>query len=323
MHTYIVKRIFLFIPTLIFVTVVVFIILRVVPGDPALLLLMGDPADAEGPSEYAEKELAELRAKLGTDRHIVVQYGDWVWKMLRLDFGISYWWDTPVVDDLRDRFPITLELTLLALLWATLLAVPLGVLSAIKQDSWGDYAGRLITISGIALPNFWIAILIVFFLILFFRWIPPLGYENVWENPWTNLQQLIFPAVALGFSNMAFIARVTRSAMLDVFREDYIRTARSKGLREPTVVNRHALKNALLPVITVSGYEFGRLLAGTVIIEVIFMIPGVGRFLIDSIFHRDYPAIQAVIVILAMIVLVLNLILDVMYAWLNPRIRYS
>ena len=321
MQAYIAKRTLSFIPTFLFVTVVVFIILRIVPGDPALMLIT-EGGLAEGPTEFSEKELQELRVKLGTDRPIYVQYVKWVWGMLRLDFGMSYWWDTPVAEDLTERFPITLELTILALLWATVLAVPIGVLSAIKQDSWGDYLGRLLTIAGIALPNFWIAILMVFFLILLFQWIPPLGYENVWEDPWTNLQQLVFPALALGFSNMAFIARVTRSAMLDVFREDYIRTARSKGLHEPTVVGRHALKNALLPVVTVSGYEFGRLLAGTVVIEVIFMVPGVGRFLVDSIFHRDFPAVQAVIVILAVIVLVLNLVLDVMYAWLDPRIRY-
>ena len=308
---------------MLFVSVVVFIILRVVPGDPALMLLSGEGDESGDAGGVTQEELDELRAYLGTDRPIVVQYGDWVWSMLRLDFGISYWWDTPVVDDLKDRFPITLELTVLAVLLASIFAVPLGVISAIRQDSIGDYAGRLITISGIALPNFLIAILIVFFLSKWFEWIPPLGYENLWEDPWTNLQQLMFPAIALGYSNMAFIARVTRSAMLDVFREDYIRTARSKGLGEPAVVSRHALKNAMLPVVTVSGYEFGRLLAGTVIIEVIFLVPGVGRFLIDSIFHRDFPAVQAVVVILALIVLVLNLLLDIMYAWLNPRIRYS
>jgi peptide/nickel transport system permease protein len=323
MQAYIAKRTLMFIPTLLFVSVVVFIILRVVPGDPALMLLSGEGDESGDAGGVTQEELDELRAYLGTDRPIVVQYGDWVWSMLQLDFGISYWWDTPVVDDLKDRFPITLELTVLAVLLASIFAVPLGVISAIRQDSIGDYAGRLITISGIALPNFLIAILIVFFLSKWFEWIPPLGYENLWEDPWTNLQQLMFPAIALGYSNMAFIARVTRSAMLDVFREDYIRTARSKGLGEPAVVSRHALKNAMLPVVTVSGYEFGRLLAGTVIIEVIFLVPGVGRFLIDSIFHRDFPAVQAVLVILALIVLVLNLLLDIMYAWLNPRIRYS
>ena len=287
------------------------------------MMLISGEGDESGEANITEQALADMRAKLGPDRSIVVQYADWVWGMLRLDFGMSYWWDTPVADDLKDRFPITLELTVLALIWASVLAVPLGVISAIRQDSIGDYAGRMITIAGIALPNFLIAILMIFFLIKWFEWIPPLGYENVWEDPWKNMQQLFFPALALGFSNMAFIARITRSAMLDVFREDYIRTARSKGLSESAVVTRHALKNAMLPVITVSGYEFGRLLAGTVIIEVIFMVPGVGRFLIDSIFHRDFPAVQAVVVILAVIVLVLNLVLDLMYAWLNPRIRYS
>lgn len=323
MQAYIAKRTLMFIPTMIFVTVVVFIILRIVPGDPALTLLSGQGDESGDAGGVTQEELDELRAYLGTDRPIVVQYGDWVWSMLQLDFGISYWWDTPVVDDLKYRFPITLELTVLAVLLASIFAVPLGVISAIRQDSIGDYAGRLITISGIALPNFLLAILIVFFLSKWFEWIPPLGYENLWEDPWTNLQQLMFPAIALGYSNMAFIARVTRSAMLDVFREDYIRTARSKGLGELAVVSRHALKNAMLPVVTVSGYEFGRLLAGTVIIEVIFLVPGVGRFLIDSIFHRDFPAVQAVVVILALIVLVLNLLLDIMYAWLDPRIRYS
>ena len=323
MQAYIAKRTLMFIPTMIFVTVVVFIILRIVPGDPALTLLSGQGDESGDAGGVTQEELDELRAYLGTDRPIVVQYGDWVWSMLQLHFGISYWWDTPVVDDLKYRFPITLELTVLAVLLASIFAVPLGVISAIRQDSIGDYAGRLITISGIALPNFLLAILIVFFLSKWFEWIPPLGYENLWEDPWTNLQQLMFPAIALGYSNMAFIARVTRSAMLDVFREDYIRTARSKGLGELAVVSRHALKNAMLPVVTVSGYEFGRLLAGTVIIEVIFLVPGVGRFLIDSIFHRDFPAVQAVVVILALIVLVLNLLLDIMYAWLDPRIRYS
>jgi peptide/nickel transport system permease protein len=252
-----------------------------------------------------------------------IQYGDWVWKMLRLDFGSSYFYNNPVSEQVVKKFPITLELTVLATLLASVVAVPLGVLSAIKQDTLGDYAARLITIAGIALPNFWVAIMLIFLLVMWFNWLPPLGYTDLWEQPGTNLQQLIFPAVALGFSNMAFIARVTRSAMLEVFREDYIRTARSKGLGERAVIYRHALKNALLPVVTVSGYEFGRLIGGTVIIEVIFSVPGVGRLLIDSIFHRDFPMIQAIVMIIAVIVLALNVALDLLYAWLNPRIRYA
>ncbi len=318
MRVYLAKRVALFIPTLILVTAFVFLILRIVPGDPAIMLLQGADAD----EEYTLEELNAMRAKLGTDRPMYIQYGDWVWKMLRLDFGSSYFYNNPVSEQLVKRFPITLELTVLATLLASVVAVPLGVVSAIKQDTLGDYAARIITIAGIALPNFWVAIMLIFLLVMWFNWLPPLGYANLWERPLTNLQQLIFPAIALGFSNMAFIARVTRSAMLEVFREDYIRTARSKGLGESAVIYRHALKNALLPVVTVSGYEFGRLIGGTVIIEVIFSVPGVGRLLIDSIFHRDFPMIQAIVMIIAVMVLALNVALDLVYAWLNPRIRY-
>ena len=319
MRVYLAKRVALFIPTLILVTAFVFLILRIVPGDPAIMLLQGADAD----EEYTLEELNAMRAKLGTDRPMYIQYGDWVWKMLRLDFGSSYFYNNPVSEQLVKRFPITLELTVLATLLASVVAVPLGVVSAIKQDTLGDYAARIITIAGIALPNFWVAIMLIFLLVMWFNWLPPLGYADLWERPLTNLQQLIFPAIALGFSNMAFIARVTRSAMLEVFREDYIRTARSKGLAERAVIYRHALKNALLPVVTVSGYEFGRLIGGTVIIEVIFSVPGVGRLLIDSIFHRDFPMIQAIVMIIAVMVLALNVALDLVYAWLNPRIRYA
>ena len=319
MQAYLAKRALLFIPTLILVTVIIFLILRVVPGDPAAMILAGTDAD----EEYTQVQLAKVRAELGIDRPIYVQYGDWIWGSLRLDFGKSFYWKTSVWDDLKDRFPITVELTLLAVLLASVVAVPLGVISAIKQDTLGDYVTRIATIAGIAMPNFWVAILMIFFLVFLFDWLPPLGYVNLWEEPWTNLQQLVFPALALAFSNMAFIARITRSSMLEVLRDDYIRTARSKGLSERVVISRHALKNALLPVVTVSGYEFGRLLAGTVIIETIFTIPGMGRLLIEATTHRDYPTIQAIIVIIAVLILVLNVVMDVMYAWLNPRIRYA
>jgi peptide/nickel transport system permease protein len=322
MQAYIAKRTLLFVPTIIMVTIAIFVLLRVVPGDPAVMLLAGGEGGGEE-NEYTQEQLTALRAKLGTDKPIVAQYGIWVWNMLQLDFGTSFFYETPVSEDLRQKFPVTLELSILATVLAIVVAVPLGVISAIKQDSLADYATRLITIAGVAIPNFWLAILMIFFLVLIFGWMPPIVYVSLWEDPTSNLKQLFFPALALGFSNMAFIARVTRSAMLEVFREDYIRTARSKGLREAVVVFRHALKNALLPVVTISGYEFGRLMAGTIIIEVIFMVPGMGRLLVTSIFHRDFPMIQAVIVLITVLVLVLNMALDLLYAWLNPRIRYS
>jgi peptide/nickel transport system permease protein len=318
-HTYIVKRFLLFIPTLLLATLVVFILLRLIPGDPAMVKLVGETGEAK----FTQEQLAAMRAKLGTDRPLYVQYSAWVWGMLRLDFGVSMFFEEAVSRDLAAKFPITLELTVLALLIATIIAVPLGLLSAIKQDTPADYVARIITIAGVALPNFWVGILIVYFLVLLFGWMPPLGYANVWEEPATNLQQLIFPALALGFYNMAFTARVTRSSMLEVYREDYIRTARAKGLAERVVILRHALKNALLPMVTVSGYEFGRLLAGTVVIENIFMVPGMGKLLIDSVLHRDYTTVQAVVVVTTVSVLILNLVLDMIYGWLNPRIRFT
>jgi peptide/nickel transport system permease protein len=292
--------------------------LRVIPGDPAEVKLAGETGD----SNFTPAELHALQVKLGTDQPLYAQYGKWLWDMVHLDFGQSMFFEEPIVDDLAEKFPITLELTVLAMVIATVIAVPLGLVSAIKQDTSADYIARVISIAGVALPNFWVGILIVYFLVLMFAWMPPLGYAALWDDPLTNLQQLFFPALALGIYQMAFTARVTRSSMLEVYREDYTRTARGKGLAERVVILRHALKNALLPVVTISGYEFGRLLAGTVVIETIFMIPGMGRLLIDSVFHRDYTEVQAIVMVITATVLILNLALDLVYGWLNPRIRY-
>ena len=318
MQAYIAKRFLLFIPTLLMATLVAFLLLRVIPGDPAEVKLAGETGD----SNFTQAELHELRVKLGTDQPLYVQYGKWLWDMVHLDFGQSMFFEEPVANDLAEKLPITLELTVLAMLIATVIAVPLGLISAIKQDTSADYVARVISIAGVALPNFWVGILIVYFLVLLFSWMPPLGYASLWDDPLTNLQQLFFPALALGIYQMAFMARVTRSSMLEVYREDYTRTARGKGLAERVVILRHALKNALLPVVTISGYEFGRLLAGTVVIESIFMIPGMGRLLVDSVFHRDYTEVQAIVMVITATVLILNLALDVVYGWLNPRIRY-
>ncbi len=319
MHTYVIKRLLLFIPTMILISIVVFVIMRLIPGDPAIQLLSG----ALGDASYTQEDLDALRAKLGTDRHIVVQYGNWVWDMLRLDFGTSLLQSTPISEDLKDRFPITIELAILALIMASVVAVPLGVFSAVNQDKIGDYIARVIAIAGVAMPTFWTGILLIFFLVLVFDWLPPLGYVDIWEDPLKNLQQLIFPAIALGFFNMAFIARLTRSAMLEVFREDYIRTARAKGLSERWVIARHALRNALLPVVTVSGWQFGFLISGSVIIESMFNVPGVGKFMLDSITQRDYTQTQAAVMVVTFLVVALNLVTDLIYGWLDPRIRYQ
>ena len=233
-----------------------------------------------------------MRAKLGTDRPIYIQYVDWVWHMLQLDFGNSYHYHTPISKDLKEKFAVTLELTFLAVLMASVVTVPLGVISAIKQDSFLEYVSRIITFSGIALPTFWVGILIIYFLVLIFEWPPPLGYAMLWEDPGKNVQRLLFPSLALAYINVAFAARLTRSSMLEVMREDYIRTARSKGLWEFTVISRHALKNACLPVVTIVGFQLGRLMGGAVLVEAIFLVPGMGSLLVDGVVQRDYRIVS-------------------------------
>ena len=319
MRAYLIKRVAMFFPTMILLTIIVFAILRVIPGDPALLILGGE----EGDEDFTQAELDALRAKLGTDRNIAIQYADWIGSMLTLDFGDSYHYNNPVSEDLAQRIPITLQLTFMSLIISGIVAIPLGVFSAIRQDTWGDYVSRAITVIGLATPNFFVGIMTIFLLILIFGWIPPIGYINVWEDPWSNMQQLIFPALALGTSGMAFLARVTRSAMLEVLNEDYIRTARSKGLAEQIVIYRHALKNAVLPVITIFGLALGNAASGSVVTEIVFSVPGMGRLLIEGVQHRDYPMIQAIIVVFGIMVLAANLLTDLTYAWLNPRIRYA
>jgi peptide/nickel transport system permease protein len=321
MRVYIAKRSLLFIPTLIIVTLVVFAILRVVPGDPAVMILMGEEGSDES---FTQEQLDALRAKLGTDKPIYVQYIKWVGNMLRGDFGISYFYEgEKVVDDIKGRLPVTIELGLLSMILASIVAIPLGIISAVKQDTIGDYVTRVITIAGIALPNFWVAIMMIFFLVLFFNWAPPLAYLEPWEDPWTNIQQLIFPAIALGTSNMAFVARITRSAMLEVLHEDYIRTARSKGLRERVVVFRHALRNALLPVITTTGLSLAYLISGAVIVESVFEVQGLGFLMLRAAQYRDYATLQSMVLIIGALVMVINLLTDIAYGWIDPRIRYS
>jgi peptide/nickel transport system permease protein len=320
MGEYAIRRVLLFIPTLLAATVLVFALFWIVPGDPALTILAGGEGDS---GTVSTEQLAQLRQTLGLDRPMYIQYASWLWSVLRGDLGTSLWYKTPVWDQLQDRFLVTMELAVMAMLLAFWVAVPLGVTSAVKQDTGFDYLCRIFSTIGIALPTFWLGILIVYALASFFQWLPPLGYATLWEDPLLNLQQLIFPALTLAFHDLAFTARVTRSSMLEVMRQDYLRTARAKGLMEILVVGRHALKNALLPVVTVSGYQFARLLGGVIIVESIFVVPGLGTLLIDSIVHRDFIVIQAIVLLIAAVVLILNLVIDLMYGVLDPRIRYQ
>lgn len=318
MRQYAVKRVALFIPTVLLVTLIAFVVMRVVPGDPAIAILEGD-----GGGQYTLQDLENLRHKLGTDRNIAAQYIDWIGNVVQGDFGDSLWFDAPVMTELKDRIPVTVELAVLAILISVIVAVPLGIISAIKPDSPVDYGARVFTLVGIALPNFLVAILLILFLLKTFDWLPSLGYATLWDDPGKNLSQMAFPALTLALYELAFIARVTRSSMMEIIREDYMRTARSKGLAERVVLFRHGLKNAILPILTISGWQFGRLFGGTVIIESIFLLPGMGRILIEAVQHRDFPLLQAAIVIVGLFIVSINLLVDLLYGWLDPRIRYA
>ena len=317
MGVYAIKRVLLFIPTLLLMSILIFALLRILPGDPAEIM-MGE----EG-ARFSEDDLKQIRAEIGTDKPLHIQYVVWIANIFQGDFGKSFYYRVPVSNDLKLRFPTTMELAILASIIGVVVAVPLGVLSAVKQDTWIDHVVKIFSIGGIAMPNFFVGVLIVLGLAEIFEWSPPIIYSHIWEDPVVNLQQMIFPALALGYGHMAFIARVTRSSMLEVMREDYIRTARSKGLAEYLVIFRHAVKNAFLPVVTVSGYQFARTIGGTVVIETIFLVPGIGNFLVISVLHRDFNAIQATFLIIAVFVVVVNLFVDLLYGWLNPRVRYA
>jgi peptide/nickel transport system permease protein len=315
-RTYVLKRLLLVVPTLLGVASLVFVVMRVIPGDVALLILGGDAGQID------PKQLAALRHELGLDRSMVVQFGHWLWGLAQLDLGKSLWTGRPVTAELLIRLPLSLELALLATLVSVLIAIPLGMLAAARQDSWVDYVVRVISIGGLAIPSFWIGILIILFLVIRFGWGPPLEYTPPWTDPWENFQQMVWPVLTVGYRYAAVTTRMTRSTVLEVLRDDYIRTAWAKGLGERTVVIRHALKNAMLPVIALIGTEFAFLIGGLVVTETVFTLNGVGRFVVDAVAHRDYPVVQALVFVIAASFVIVNLLVDLAYAWVDPRIRY-
>jgi peptide/nickel transport system permease protein len=317
MRTYLTKRLLLMVPTLLGVAAVVFVIMRVIPGDVTLLILGGDQTGRIDP-----KQVAAMRQQLGLDQPIVVQFGQWLWGVLRLDFGNSLWTGQPVIEEVLIRLPLSLEVAILATIVSVLLAIPLGMLAAVRQDTWVDYGIRVLSIGGQAIPSFWVGILVILFLVIYFGWGPPLEFTPPWVDPWANFQQLVWPVMTVGYRYAAVTTRMTRSTVLEVLREDYIRTAWAKGLRERAVVIRHALKNAMLPVITLIGTEFAFLIGGLVVTETVFTLNGVGRFVVDAVAHRDYPVVQALVFLIALCFVVVNLLIDLTYAWLDPRIRY-
>ena len=315
MYKYVIRRMLLVIPVLLLSSLVVFVLMRVMPGD-ALTALMGESGNV------GEKELAKLRKDLGLDRPYHEQYALWVWQMVSLNPGHSIFTNEPIAVSLKKAIPVTLELASLAMIIGIVIAVPVGVMSATRQDSASDYVGRVIAVSGLSFPEFWLGTLVITFAAIWFHWIPPIGYVSLWESPWKNLQQFLIPAGVLGFRLSAATMRMTRSTVLEVLREDYVRTAWAKGLEGRIVVYKHALKNALIPVVTIVGGQLGVLLAGTVVVETIFALPGMGRLTVEAILFRDYPVVQTNVMLVAATLVTLNLVVDLTYAWLDPRIRY-
>lgn len=317
MQAYIIRRLLLAIPTLLLVFTIIFFIVRVVPGDVARLML------AEQPEGFkTEETLRAIRARLGLDKPLWLQYVDYIGGAVRGDFGYSFWHEGPVLQELLRRLPVSVELGLLAISIGVIIAIPSGIISALRQDTGVDYISRLFAIVFLSVPGFWTATMLIVFPAIWWGYLPPLGYEYIWVDPIKNLKQMAFPALAIGPILAGSIARMTRSSMLEVLRQDYIRTAWAKGLRGRMIIFRHALKNALIPVITLIGLDIGLVVGGSVIAETVFALPGVGRLTINAIFERDYPQLQANVLFFGLVIILMNLVVDITYAWLDPRIRY-
>lgn len=320
MHRYIVNRILLVFPTLLGAAALVFLLMRLIPGDICLVRL------GSGGTTFSAQALAQCHADIGIDRPWIVQFGEFIWGMARGDFGISMWSGKPVIEEIATRFPVSLEVAVIATIIAISIAIPLGTISALKQNTWIDLVVRTFSIAGIATPSFWLGIMSILFVLDVTQavsghpWMPSIDYVPLWKDPIRNLSIVMLPAVTVGYRYAAVSMRMTRSAMLEVLREDYIRTARAKGLLEKIIINRHALKNALLPVVTVIGLEFAFLIGGLVVTEQVFNINGIGRLMVLSVQNQDYTLTQALVMLVVTIAVLCNLVVDLIYAWLDPRI---
>ena len=323
MLKYVIKRVLLVIPTLLGAAALVFLLMRLIPGDVCVVRL------GSSGGTFDPKAVAICHAELGMDQPVFFQFLDFVWGLVRLDFGTSMWSGLPVTTEIWARLPISLEIAILATVIAITIAIPLGTLSALKQNTWIDVVIRVFAVGGVAAPSFWLGIMSILIVLnltsAFFGapWMPPIEYVPIWEDPVRNLSMALLPAVTVGYRYSAVSMRMTRSAMLEVMREDYIRTARAKGLFNKLIVNRHALKNALLPVVTLIGIEFAFLIGGLVVTEQVFNLNGVGRLFVQAVQNQDYTLTQALVMLTVTVFVICNLIVDLMYAWLDPRIRYS
>jgi peptide/nickel transport system permease protein len=317
MTGYIARRVMQTIPVLLLVTLVLFVVMRMLPGDPIQALV------GSSESNFDEETLSGLREKYGLNDPMPVQYANWLTDAVRGDLGISTRNGLPVAEQIRDRFPATLQLGVFSLLVALLVGIPSGVIAAIKRNSPLDVLVTLVAMFGIAVPNFWFSMLLIWFFVVQLGWFPASGFVGVWDSPGEALRHIALPATALGLTLSASIMRQTRSQLLEVLSQDYVRTAHAKGLRHRTVIVRHALRNSLLPVATVIGLQVGALLAGSVIVESMFSIPGIGRLAVQAINQRDYPTLQGAVLLFAVVTVLVNLITDLAYAWIDPRIKYG
>lgn len=314
---YTLKRILLTIPTILGVAVVIFFVLRVVPGDIVELKMRSEGAVVS--QEMIDRE----RANLGLDRPLVVQFLDWGAGLLRGDLGNSLYSGRDVASEVFPRLALSVQIAVMATVVGILIAVPLGTISALYAGSWFDYGVRIFAMAGLAVPAFWLGMLLIMFMLNVFDWLPPLNNRPIWVDPWGNLQQLIWPALAVGYRFAAVLARMIRSSVLEVLREDYVRTARAKGMRERIVVVRHALRNAMLPPLTIVGLEFAFMLGGLVVTEQVFSLNGIGRLFIDSVQRLDFIMIQGIVVVLAVLFVIVNLAVDLLYGVIDPRVRYD
>ncbi len=316
MRVYVAKRLGIAVLTLLGMSVLIFVLMRLAPGNITDIIF-----ESAGYVDEADRKLLEV--ELGIDQPIPVQYARWLGDLLRGDLGKSYRYDLPAWEVIKPRLPVTVQLAVLALGFAVLLGVPMGVISAIRRGRVLDYVLRVLSLAGLSMPSFWLGMVVILVMVRSLGWIPSMTYVSPFEDLWGNLAQFAIPALAVGYRSSALIMRITRSAMLEVLREDYIRTAWAKGQRETLVVWRHALKNASLPVVTLIGIEFAFLIGGLIVTETVFNLPGVARYLVDAIQFRDYPIVQNLAMLIAVVVVLANLTVDLLYSWLDPRIKYG
>jgi peptide/nickel transport system permease protein len=319
MTTYIIRRLLLSLITLIIITLVVFFAIRLLPGDP-LIIYMGKQAQAQ---QMSEDSLQELRVRFGLDKPLMVQYFNWFGGLFKGDLGTSINYHDRVAKLMGERFPITIHLGLTSLMLTIIVGVIMGLAAAVRRGTWIDTLSTFFANIGVCIPVFWLALILIWVFGLKFHWLPIYGYTSPVKDFWLNTRQIIMPVFCMAIGGLSTTARLTRSAMLEVTQQDYIRTAWSKGLRERVIIWRHAMKNGLIPIVTVLGMSIGSVFAGSVIVEQIFAIPGIGRLLVTGLYAQDYPVIQSGTLVIATIIVLSNLIVEISYVWLDPRIRYS